>query len=90
MESCLEVKIPSFELSFFALYCKTITRNLSESIKAFNSENIDQVCLVSSKTHEANKEFSNTIKDALSEFRVIVFWYRSKNNNSKFPSKYFF
>ena len=35
--------------------------------KAFNSENIGQVCLVSSKTHRANKDFSNPVKDALSE-----------------------
>ena len=67
MESCLEVKIPNSELSFFALYWKSITRNLSEPTKAFNSENIGQVCLVSSKTHRANKDFSNPVKDALSE-----------------------
>ena len=60
-----------------------ITRNLSESTKAFNSENIGQVCLVSSKTHRASKDFSNPVKDALSEFRVIVFWCRAINDNSE-------
>ena len=73
--------MPSSELSFFALYSKTITQNLSESMKTFNSENIGQVCLVSSKTHKANKDFSNPAKDALSEFQVIVFWYRAMNDN---------
>ena len=49
-----------------------MTQNFSESTEAFNSENIDQVCHVSSKTRRANKDFSNSIKDALSEFRVII------------------
>ena len=35
----------------------------SESTEAFNLENIVQVCLVSSKTHRVNKDFSNSIKD---------------------------
>ena len=29
-----------------------------------------------------NKDFSNSVKYALSEFRVIVFWYRAINDNS--------
>ena len=72
MESCLEVKIPNYR--FLPYTGKTITWNLSESTKAFNSENIGQVCLVSSMTDRANKDqISNPVKDALSEFRVIVF-----------------
>ena len=68
---------------FFALYIKTVTRNFSESTKGFNSENIAQVCLVSFKTHRVKKDFSNSVKDALFEFRVIVFWYRAINHNSE-------
>ena len=56
---------------FYALYPKTITWNSSESTKAFNSENIVQVCLFFFKTHRVNNDFSNSVKDALSEFRVI-------------------
>ena len=48
------------------------TQILSESTKAFNSENIGQVCLVSSKTHRANKDFSNPAKDALA-FRFLSY-----------------
>ena len=70
-------------LSFLAQYLKTITRNFSESTKVFKSENIVQVCLVSFKTHRVNKNFRNSVKDALSEFRVIVFWYREINFNSE-------
>ena len=71
------------KLSFFSLYRKTITQNFSESTKAFNSENIVQVCLVSSKTHKVNKDFSNSVK----EFRVTVFWYREINDTSECFSK---
>ena len=59
---------------------KTVTRNFSESTKAFNSENIVQVCLVSFKTQAQ----CNSVKDALSEFRVIVFWCRAINDDSEF------
>ena len=71
---------------FFALDPKTITRNSYDSTKAFNSENIVQVCLLSFKTHRVNKDFSNSVKDALSKFRVIVFWYRAITENSEFFS----
>ena len=52
---------------FFAPDPKTITRNSYDSTKAFKSENIVQVCLLSFKTHRVNKDFSNSVKDALSE-----------------------
>ena len=59
-------------------------RNFSESTKAFNSENIVQVCTVSFKTQGQ----CNTVKDALSEFRVIAFWCRATTRN--FSPKYDF
>ena len=39
--------------------------------------------MVSFKTHRVNKDFSNSVKDALSEFRVIVVWYTAINHNSE-------
>ena len=49
----------------------------SESTKAFNSENIVQVCPVSFKTQGQ----CNSVKDAVSEFRVIAFWCRATNDD---------
>ena len=62
-----------------ALYPKTVSRNFSESTKAFNSENIVQVCPVSFKTQSQ----CNSVKDALFEFRVVAFWCRAINDDSE-------
>ena len=59
------------------VYPKTVTWNFSESIKAFNSENIIQVCPVSFKTQGQ----CNSVKDALSGIRVIAFWCRAINDD---------
>ena len=64
---------------------ETIAQNFSGSAKTFNSESLVHLCLVSSKTHRVNEDFSNSVKD--SEFQVIVFWYRAANDNSEFFSK---
>ena len=58
---------------------KTVTRNFSELTKALNSENIVQVCPASFKTQGQ----CNSVKDALSEFRVIAFWCRAINDDSE-------
>ena len=93
----LESEIPSSKLSFFTIYPKTITHififtngigswlevKISQSTKAFNSENIVQVRLVSSRTHKVNKDLSNSVK----EFQVILFWCRAINDNSGCFSK---
>ena len=55
----------------------------SDFLRGMNSENIVQVCLVSSKTHKVNKDLSNSVK----KFRVIVFWCRAINDNSECFSK---
>ena len=88
MESCMEVKISSSKLSFFCSRPKTITRNSYDSTKAFNSENIVQVCLLSFRTHRVNKDFSNSVKDALSELSFFGIGQYPKTRN--FSPKYDF
>ena len=56
-----------FQVTVFSLYPKMITRNFSESTRAFNSENMSKFVWFLSKPR-VNKDFSNFVKDALSEF----------------------
>ena len=52
-----------FRVIVFCSILKIDNSDIFQSTKAFNSENIVQVCLVSSKTHKANMDFSNSVKD---------------------------
>ena len=67
---------------FFALYLKTITRNFSESTKSLTQKTLSKFVWFLSKPR-INEDFNNFVKDALSEFLVIVFWYKAINDNSE-------
>ena len=56
----MERTVLSSEFSLFAVYPKTITRNLTFK---FNLENIVPLCLISSQTHSVDKNFSSSVKD---------------------------
>ena len=61
-----------FQVIVFPLYPKTITQNFSVSTKSLTQTTLSKFVWFLSKPR-INEDFNNFVKDALSEFQVIVF-----------------